>query len=983
MLLAAVHFTFAQSTEPQWKSVWERGDFQSIASDAEAQGAGPLGEYVSEVARLLCPESGVVDPDQLPKLPDGVGAFWESAEPLISAIACQRAYRFEEAQHWAEFALTSMKAGSALHARAALVQEQCANARTAEQAWAPLRPLDAKSAPKSRLLESISSGESGGRWVPVPDELRSRHDRRSGFQDDLFITPGSNRAWFASDRTGDGDTDLYVVELLPDGDFGQISEAAAGINSPYAEQSPWWQPGSDRVYFSSDRPASLGGLDVFFVELNSEVACATPLPFAINSAFNETHFTPHDDRWTAWFLSDRVGQQAYRVVREFESRKPVKLTIQLPELKPAQGEMKLDLWDADSEHALWSGVVAGGASVRLVVPDGTRVLALLSNRNSVDCTWQEWQVPVVAVPSRWTVALQATPEIMGLQAPECEVDTDLDPWPVEWSLARASRAPHIPRTPVENAALPKGWEALGATSWWQKATSEERSVVVRALNLIAEQLELPAAPSGGGWTLVEEGLEWNAMLFNALTSRQQAFQQALDLVCESDNLEGWEDACAEWIASREADRWSLEKGMIWFEMSQTLSPLHALAKAHSMTNQTDLDWFSSAEIVMLRSMNSAYREANWQHLLETKEVWRDWLFAHWEALMSNQEAANFKAEGNLRAFWEMEQSFANPVWNNLESFARALLHLLPGCPDTPSAFDAPMASVASSLNRAMQPFLNAQAGDNLLAFVPPNEAESAEDSIYTIQLGAFEVSPNPWAFHLPRKNLKQISLDGWNKVFYGDFYDKDSAREFLKVIWAGRGFEDAFIKSFARNAWESIPYWNADRELVGHGVEGRHYDAFAARPEGGWAWPAEEGGWSFWYGPFTGDKDVTRWIEAAEDGIQWQRSVYGKPAIRNVPAGQPVQPAPPRHPQDQPIGPAAPNDASRWVIRVAEFPSGAPASARAALLRLPAQVRSIPWGMGDAFITYEIQGEEEALKLLKTIQSQGFPDARLLPVHVD
>ena len=74
--------------------------------------------------------------------------------------------------------------------------------------------------------------------------------------------------YFVSDRPESyGETDIYVVAIDADGTLGNPINLGLGINTPGRESFPFITPSSE-LYFSSDGHFGLGGLDVFYVQLN-------------------------------------------------------------------------------------------------------------------------------------------------------------------------------------------------------------------------------------------------------------------------------------------------------------------------------------------------------------------------------------------------------------------------------------------------------------------------------------------------------------------------------------------------------------------------------------------------------------------------------------------------------------------------------------------------------------------------------------------
>jgi len=77
------------------------------------------------------------------------------------------------------------------------------------------------------------------------------------------LSPDGRQLYFASDMKGTrGKSDLFVVDILPDGSYGKPRNLGDDINTEARETFPYISE-SGRLYFASDGHVGLGGLDVF------------------------------------------------------------------------------------------------------------------------------------------------------------------------------------------------------------------------------------------------------------------------------------------------------------------------------------------------------------------------------------------------------------------------------------------------------------------------------------------------------------------------------------------------------------------------------------------------------------------------------------------------------------------------------------------------------------------------------------------------
>lgn len=979
MLLAATGDMWSQ--EPDLQAIWERDAFHEVLlAGHPGDQSSHLQHYAFGVAQTLYPPSGVVHPEDLPAPPADADAFWHNAAPYIHGVAYQRALQFGEAAAAFKRAITLLPAATPLHRLAQLHLEQCIAVADDPRVWTPLKPLVFRPAQGMDVAEMMPQQWVSGRWVPVPEALRSRHDRRVGFKGQMFIHPMQSTAWFASDRSGRGDTDLFAVDVQPDGDFGEVRAAPEGVNSPANERTPMWSPQDQTLYFSSDRSTAIGGFDVFAFSQTGAQREARRLPFAINSAFNESHYTPGTDGWSAWFSSDRLGPHGalYRIASDAETRHPVRVFAQVQSPCP-QESAQLTVWHSGSGRLLWSGPMneINERNALAIIEDGANLLALISSEEEAAHTWFEWSIPVVGSTTDVVFELAFEPQVGVLERQRIPTPEDAyEAWPVLWSLPfQAWSQAEIPTAPVTDASLPPAWQHLAELVCWPSASADARWNVVRALDATTAPPEWPLAPDGNGWERVRTGMAWTPEVLAELTQRNEAFNQALLLDCAGAE---WEAAEERIRAVRQEELQLFERGLFWSELSQTLWPFSALSAAKLDIDLNDHPWFTDAETLMAEAILQAFTDCSWEPLVATREVWRDWLYAHWEA-MKKLEVADERAME--RAHWELEQAFALPVWSNLESAARTLL--ADAWHEGALVTEKTSAPARPSWGAAMQAMWT---NDQPMVPAPTNLQDGPltrpDTGTFTIQLGAFREVPDPAAFLVVESGLKQIEINGWNKVVYGVFHDKDSARTVLQRIWDGRACDGAFVLTLDDRSWEAAADWDVRSEVTGWVVEGtwngtlmeEEGDAF----EGARFWPVGPTTWRLCSRLFK-----TQWqARAVRD--RWAAAVPDV-KLRALGTLQQRKPSVPAEQAESPMESASVTsvDASRWVVRVGEYANGASSTERAAMLRLPVQIRAVPYGSGDAFISEEITGEQRALETLKAIQAMGFTGARLMPVRVD
>lgn len=106
------------------------------------------------------------------------------------------------------------------------------------------------------FLSSISKNKSKS-LEELEKNINSDFNESSG-----SLSMNDDTLYFCSDRPGGyGGQDLYMSVLLPNGSWGLPINLGSKINTKYNESYP--SPIGNKLQFSSDRPASMGGYDLF------------------------------------------------------------------------------------------------------------------------------------------------------------------------------------------------------------------------------------------------------------------------------------------------------------------------------------------------------------------------------------------------------------------------------------------------------------------------------------------------------------------------------------------------------------------------------------------------------------------------------------------------------------------------------------------------------------------------------------------------
>jgi outer membrane protein OmpA-like peptidoglycan-associated protein/tetratricopeptide (TPR) repeat protein len=165
-----------------------------------------------------------------------------------------------------------------------------------------------------------SSAKSKDGWSKpksLGKHINSRYRETSG-----CLSPDGKTLFFTSDRPGGlGGLDIYMSTKDKKGRWGKPVNLGPKINTPHDEEAPFMHADGKTLYFSSMGHNSIGGFDIFKSEVSNgkNFSEAENMGFPINSQSNDMYFVSNDKGHTvAYFSSDRPGgvggKDLYRVI---------------------------------------------------------------------------------------------------------------------------------------------------------------------------------------------------------------------------------------------------------------------------------------------------------------------------------------------------------------------------------------------------------------------------------------------------------------------------------------------------------------------------------------------------------------------------------------------------------------------------------------------------------------------------------------------
>jgi outer membrane protein OmpA-like peptidoglycan-associated protein/tetratricopeptide (TPR) repeat protein len=193
-----------------------------------------------------------------------------------------------------------------------------------------------------------------------------------------FITPDGNSLYFSSNRPGGkGELDIWVSEKDKDGRWKKPVNCGNTINTPYNENTPFFDADSKTLFFSSSGHTSLGGYDIFRSSFNrGSWSHPAGLPYPLNTSMDNTFFI-YNNSDSGYITSLYDEQAGYRNIYSIKKGVTPEKRIAAEGSVTTQDDLAVDtektsilLTDARTGVPLRSISVHDPAAYRLVIKPG-------------------------------------------------------------------------------------------------------------------------------------------------------------------------------------------------------------------------------------------------------------------------------------------------------------------------------------------------------------------------------------------------------------------------------------------------------------------------------------------------------------------------------------------------------------------------------------------------------------------------------------
>jgi outer membrane protein OmpA-like peptidoglycan-associated protein len=193
-----------------------------------------------------------------------------------------------------------------------------------------------------------------------------------------FITPDGKTLYFSSNKPGGkGELDIWTSQKDKDGSWKQPVNCGSVINTPYNENTPFFNPETGTLLFSSTGHTSIGGYDIFrSVYQKGSWSHPTGLPFPVNKTTDDAFFIFNNSE-TEYITSVYDEKTRYRNIYSIKTGEPSEKRITAEGVLTMQDGLAVDpekasilLTDYNTGIPLKSIVVQDPSSYKLEVRSG-------------------------------------------------------------------------------------------------------------------------------------------------------------------------------------------------------------------------------------------------------------------------------------------------------------------------------------------------------------------------------------------------------------------------------------------------------------------------------------------------------------------------------------------------------------------------------------------------------------------------------------
>ena len=159
-------------------------------------------------------------------------------------------------------------------------------------------------------LSILQDDDTWSEPEPLNNNINSSYTENS-----VSISPDGNTLYFTSDRPGSyGGYDIYRCEKDRRGEWGKVTNLGQVVNTPYNEEGVFIGHDGKTLYFSSRGHKGMGGYDIFkstFDEEKQEWGEPVNLGYPINTPDDDVYFVTTKDETSGYYATVRNDGVGY------------------------------------------------------------------------------------------------------------------------------------------------------------------------------------------------------------------------------------------------------------------------------------------------------------------------------------------------------------------------------------------------------------------------------------------------------------------------------------------------------------------------------------------------------------------------------------------------------------------------------------------------------------------------------------------------
>ena len=185
------------------------------------------------------------------------------------------------------------------------------------------KKLKKQNLPKNKRLTLYKADvDEDGNWSNI-EKLPFNKNKNSTVYP--MLNADDSKLYFVSDRLpSKGNTDIFVVDILADGNYSKPRNLGVNVNTEGNETTPYITK-ENILYFSSDGHEGQGKLDVFAVEVfESSTSEVYQLASPINSTNDDFAYIVNEDNNQGFFTSNRLQGEGFNDLYSFTLEEDVR-----------------------------------------------------------------------------------------------------------------------------------------------------------------------------------------------------------------------------------------------------------------------------------------------------------------------------------------------------------------------------------------------------------------------------------------------------------------------------------------------------------------------------------------------------------------------------------------------------------------------------------------------------------------------------------